>query len=226
MGNDKINAMGNHIGSQMLALEIKYCDWYAKTYWQTLFEDGPIDLMWNSMNVCDGLWGIVIKQNNWTFIQSFAYEFFSTTDQSGPVHDIDGIVLGGNDNYFNNIVYSQGWSHFGSTIGNPFITSPIYTNSLGFVNNRTFTHNIALNGDIYGFKYLVKYSHSDNYGLYDIPDRSYNNSFYLSVQKLVPELWNFNFKVALGADFGTQFGNSFGAMITISRCGLIWKSKK
>jgi hypothetical protein len=27
-------------------------------------------------------------------------------------------------------------------------------------------------------------------------------------------------------DFGIQFGNSFGTMFTVSRRGIIWKSKK
>ena len=46
------------------------------------------------------------------------------------------------------------------------------------------------------------------------------------MQKLVPQAWNLNFGVSIGGDIGTQFGNSFGAMVTVSRSGIIWKSKK
>ncbi len=226
MPNDQINAMGNHIVSQMLGLEVKYGAWSVNTYWQLLLEDPPIRLMWRAKNASDGLWGVAIKQNKWDFIHSLTYEFFATTDQAGPMHDLDGIILGGKDNYFNNIIYLQGWSYFGRTIGNPFITSPIYGSSITTENNRTFTHHIAVKGDIWGFNYLVRYSHSSNFGTYDLPLRSYNNSIYCSVQKLVPQAWNLNFGVSVGADFGTQFGNSFGAMLTISRRGLIWKSRK
>ena len=56
--------------------------------------------------------------------------------------------------------------------------------------------------------------------------RTYNNSVYCSVQKLVPQAWNLTFGVSIGGDIGTQFGNSFGAMVTVSRSGIIWKSKK
>ena len=87
-------------------------------------------------------------------------------------------------------------------------------------------HHVAVKGDILGFNYLVRYSHSNNFGTYNLPMRSYNNSIYCSVQKLVPQAWNLNFGIAVAADFGTQFGNSFGAMLTISRRGIIWKSKK
>ena len=226
MANDQINAMGNHMVSQMLGLEVKQKGWSVNVYWQSLYEDPPIRVMWRAKNAFDGLWGMAIKQNNWVFIQSLTYEFFATTDQAGPVHDFDGIILGGKDNYFNNIIYLQGWSYFGRTIGNPFITSPIYGSSITTENNRTFTHHIAVKGDILGFNYLVRYSHSSNFGTYDLPVRSYNNSIYCSVQKLVPQAWNLNFGIAVGGDFGMQFGNSFGAMLTISRRGLIWKSRK
>ena len=226
MGNDQINAMGNHIGSQMLGLELRHEGWYVNAYWQSLFEDGPIRYMWNAKNAVDGLWGVAIKQSYWPFIEALTYEFFATTDQSGPVHDIDGIIFGGKDNYFNNIVYPQGWSYFGRTIGNPFITSPIYGGLITTENNRTFTHHIALKGDIYGFKYLVRYSHSDNFGTYDLPMRTYNNAIYCLVQKHVPQAWNLDFGVAVGADWGSQFGNSFGAMVTVARSGIIWKSKR
>jgi hypothetical protein len=226
MANDQINAMGNHIVSQMLGLEVKQKGWSVNAYWQSLYEDPPIRVMWRAKNAFDGLWGMAIKQSYWRFVEALTYEFFATTDQAGPMHDFDGIILGGKDNYFNNIVYMQGWSYFGRTIGNPFITSPIYGSSITTENNRTFTHHIALKGDIYGFNYLVRYSHSDNFGIYDLPMRTYNNAIYCLVQKHIPQAWNLDFGVAIGADWGSQFGNSFGAMLTISRRGIIWKSKK
>ena len=76
------------------------------------------------------------------------------------------------------------------------------------------------------FCLVFRYSHSDNFGTYEMPMRTYNNALYLSVQKLVPQAWNLNFRVAVGADWGSQFGNSFGAMVTVARSGIIWKSKR
>ena len=43
----------------------------------------------------------------------------------------------------------------------------------------------------------------------------------MEVKKIVPEAWKMEFGLSLAGDFGTQFGNSFGAMITIRKQGLI-----
>lgn len=222
MANDQINAMGNHIGSQMLGLDFRLKGWHLKAYWQNIFEDGPIRPIWNTMNISDGLWGVSLKQNVWPFISGIIYEFLGTTDQSGPFHDMDGIVFGGADDYFRNSIYPQGWSHYAYTIGTPFITSPVYSSSLSTVNNRTFTHHIAIKGDIYGFNYLVRYSHSENYGTYRQYEHTYNNACMLSVSKTVPRAWNLNFGITVAADVGTQFGTSAGAMITVSKRGIIY----
>lgn len=220
--SDQINALGNHIGSQMLGIDFRLKGWHLKAYWQNIFEDGPVRPIWNTMNIYDGLWGVSLKQSSWPFISGILYEFLATTDQSGPVHDMDGVVFGGNDSYFNNSIYTQGWTHYAHTIGTPFITSPIYTSSLSTLNNRTFTHHVALKGDIYGFEYTLRYSHSKNYGTYGKYLYSYNNGCLLSVNKTVAKAWNLNFGLSVAADFGSQFGNSVGAMITVAKRGIIY----
>lgn len=229
MSSDQINAEGNHVGSQMLGLDIKFPDWHIHAYWQNIFEDGPVLPIWHTMNIYDGLWGISIRQTRWQFIQSILYELIHTTDQSGTNHDIDGIVFGGADSYFTNSIYTQGWNHYRLSIGNPLITSPIYNTDplyLQTLNNRTLTHHIALCGDIYGFRYIARYSHSRNYGTYQTPNRTINNNILLEVNKTIPQAWHLNFGIALGADIGTQFGNTYGIMISIAKRGIIWKSKK
>ena len=129
MANDQHNAQGNHIGSQILTLEVKGNEWKASAYWQNLSEDGPIRFIGFGMNNRDGLWGVNFSQNRWPFINGLTYEFVHTTDQSGPFHDRDGLIFGGNDNYYNNGVYVNGWNYWYQTIGSPFITSPRYNTS-------------------------------------------------------------------------------------------------
>lgn len=210
--HDQLNAQGNHIGFQQLALDVKGDDWKVSAYWQVMQEDGPITLMGLTMNSPDGLWGISATQNRWPFIQGVTYEFLNTTDQSGPFHDRDGVVYGGGDNYYNNSIYTQGWRYFGRNIGSPLLTS---------TNTRVMAHHIGIRGDIYGFKYRMLINHADNYGQYKAPNRSRNTAVLLDVRKHVPQAWGLDFGVALGADFGTQYGNRFGAQITISKRGLI-----
>ncbi len=223
MANDQINAQGNHIGSQILTLEVKHEGWHARAYWQNVFEDGPILFMTDAMNLPDGLWGINLTQDQWPFISGLTYEFLNTTDQSGPYHDRDGFVYGGYDGYFGNSIYRNGWNYALRTIGNPYITSPLY-NTNGFLqteNNRVMMHFVGVQGDIYGYRYRLQASHAKNYGLYVAPLETTNTALLLEVNKHVPQAWGLDFAVSLAADLGSQFGNSFGLLLSIRKQGII-----
>lgn len=230
MSNDQLNAYGNHIGSQNLGLDIKWKDWKISAYWQNIFEDGPVKPIWSAMNISDGLWGLTVSQTKWPFIGKICYEFLQTTDQSGPFHDRDGLVFGGNDNYFRNSVYRNGWNYFRRTIGTPFITSPLYNadGTIYTLNNRVKAHYFAIKGDIYGFSYRAVASYVKNYGIYENGDATFstNTALLLEITKHIPKAWHMDFSLALAADFGTQFGNDFGVMVSIAKRGLIWHSNK
>lgn len=229
MGNDQINAEGNHLGAQMLGVDVKWDGWKIKAYWQNIFEDGPIRFIFSTMNISDGLWGLSIRQSKWPYISGVLYEFLGTTDQSGPVHDIDGIIFGGGDGYFSNSIYTQGWNHYRMTMGTPFVTSPAYNTdgSLRSYNDRTFTHHIAIQGDIYGFKYLARYSHSTNFGTYSRPVVPVAvNAALLHVEKQVPRAWNLNFGASIGIDTEDGTLRSFGVMLTVAKRGIAWFSKR
>ena len=214
MANDQINAQGNHIAFQQLALDIKGEGWKISAYWQVIQEDGPIRMIGMTMNNKDGLWGISATQSRWPFIEGLTYEFLNTTDQSGPFHDKDGIVYGGADTYYHNSIYPQGWSYFGRIIGSPL---------LSISNSRVMAHHAGIRGDIYGFKYRVMVNHADNYGNYNSPIRNSNTAVLLEVKKVVPQAWDLELGLSLAGDFGMQYGNAFGAMITIAKRGLITK---
>lgn len=210
--NDQLNAVGNHIGFQEIALTAKWSQWRITAYWQTIFEDMSADFIGCS-NQTDGLWGISLQQTQWPFIHSFTYEFMNTTGQDGPWHDRDGLTYGGRSNYYENSSYEQGWTHFGRTIGNPFMDP---------VNNRARTHFIGVAGDIYGYQYRVIASYTRNWGNYYHPiSMVTNTAVMLEVNKHVEQAWGLDFGVRLAADFGSQFGNQFGALITISKHGII-----
>lgn len=212
MANDQINAQGNHIGFQQLALDVKGEGWKVSAYWQCINEDGPIRFIGCGMNAKDGLWGVSATQSRWPFIEGLTYEFLNTTDQAGPFHDRDGLVFGGADNYYSNSIYRQGWTYFGCIIGSPLLT---------LTNNRVVAHHIGLRGDIYGYKYRAMVNHAENFGRYAAPKRTQNTAVLVEVKKNVPQAWGLDFGISLAGDFGTQYGNCFGAMITISKQGII-----
>ena len=56
--NDQLNAQGNHIGFQELALTYKHNNWQVRAYWQSLFEDMSAAFIGFGMNAADGLWGL------------------------------------------------------------------------------------------------------------------------------------------------------------------------
>ena len=105
--------------------------------------------------------------------------------------------------------YLQG---VGSIIGNPYIQ----------VNNsRVRAHFVGLGGDIYGYNYRLMASHVNNYGTYQQPSYSTSTALMLEVSKYIEKAWGLEFSVALAGDIGTQYGNQFGAMLTIRKRGLI-----
>ena len=215
MRNDLVNAQGNHVGSQQLMLTGKGKGWQVNVYWQNFFEDN-FAFIGNGQNITDGLWGISMKQTRWPFIEGVLYEFLNTTDQSGPWHDRDGLCYAGNDQYYQNGVYRNGWFYYGRSMGTPFISPN---------NSRVRIHHVGVRGDIYGFKYRFKTSYARNYGN-DVTSRkvlSTNTAVLLEVSKIVPQAWGLEFGVRLAGDFGSQLGNNFGAQISIRKRDILCK---
>ena len=224
MRNDQLNAQGNHVGSQQLMLTGKGNGWEVSMYWQNFFEDN-FAAIGDGQNLADGLWGISLKQTRWPYVQGVTYEFMNTTDQSGPWHDRDGLCYAGNDSYYRNSVFVNGWNYFFRSIGTPFITSPLYNEdgTIYPLNSRVRVHHIGVRGDIYGFLYRVKLSYARNYGN-DNTSRavlSDNTAILLEVTKHSEQAWGLDFGLRIAGDFGTQWGNQFGAQITVSKRGII-----
>ena len=221
--SDQINALGNHIISQSTRLDVDISDYKISAYWQNMSEDGPIKIIYNSMNVSDGLWGISIKNKNFPYVKGILYEYLNTTDQSGPYHDKDGIIYGGNDSYFNNGIYSSGWTYFTRTIGSPFFTSPIYNKNseVYLLNNRVQVHHIGIEGDIEGFDYKFLTSYSKNYGSYNVPfiEMKPSTSLLLEINKRFPQFYNIEAGCSIGVDVGKMYGNSVGCLFSIKKIG-------
>jgi|GEM_PF-543357 len=183
------NRTGNHLGLYDLGMNYQYGEYNFLVYRQILFEDASGK---HIQFFSDGLWGLEIKLNEQnTLLNGLVFEFIKTDYQSGPIHDVGTELkedrLFGNDNYYNNDLYHSGWSYYGFTIGNPFITSPIFNfrNSLTtkdgktivshFPNNRVLAWHIGLMGALsqkINYRWLISYSL--NYGYYYSTEEDYN----------------------------------------------------
>jgi len=227
---DQINALGNHIFSQSLRLDVDISDFKLGAYWQNISEDGPIRIIGNTMNSPDGLWGISLRNAHFPFVKGILYEYLNTTDQSGPFHDKDGIVYGGSDGYFYNGIYKSGWTYYSRTIGTPFITSPVYNanGSVQTLNNRVQVQHIGLEGDICNYQYRMLTSFSKNYGFSGDPigKMKPETSVLLEVNKVFPKLANVELGCAVGADFGQMYGNSVGVQLSVRKRGDLFCKKK
>lgn len=232
MFNDKFNSQGNHLITQMWTLIAKGEGWRVSATWQNFIED---DFMFigTGKNRPDGLWGIRAEQTKWPFISALNVEYMGSSDQSGPMMIQDGLLYSGADNYYQNGIYRNGWNFGLRTIGTPFITSPLY-NEDGYTmtrNNRAKTWHIGVKGDIYGFRYRMLASHSRYYGMYNTHEDIYaetcrNFAWMVEVNKTVKEAWGLIFGLRVAGDVGTQFGNTGGVMLTVSKQDIIWESKK
>jgi hypothetical protein len=226
---DQINALGNHIISQSMKADYRISNFtIISAYWQNISEDSP-KFMMNTMNKPDGLWGISIRNNRFPIIKGLVYEYLNSTDQSGPFHDKDGIVYGGEDLYFNNSIYQNGWTYFSRTIGTPFISSPVYNKNGGvsIVNSRVQVHHIGVEGDIVGYKYKALCSLSKNYGTYgaSYPEMIRNTSLLLEVKKQFPKLSNIELGCSVGTDIGRLYGNSIGCMVSVRKRGNLFSKQ-
>lgn len=225
--NDQLNVLGNHIISQSLRLDVDISDFKIATYWQNLSEDGPIRIIGNTMNWPDGLWGISVRNRRFPVIKAILFEYFNSTDQSGPFHDKDGLIYGGIDNYFKNSIYQSGWNYFSRTIGTPLISSAFYNSDGTYQtsNNRVQAFHFGFEGDLMDYQYRFLSTYSKNYGTYEnvYPQMIQNTSLLLQVNKQFKQLSNLELGCSLGADFGKLFGNSLGFQFSLRKRGELFK---
>ena len=219
--SESLNRLGNHIGSRNYGLELKLGETLSKIYYQDLFEDNSGR---RRRNFPDGLWGLKISVgDNFKPLTSVVYEFLHTESQSGPSHDVDGITVGGNDNYFNHGFYRSGWTHHRYTIGTPLITSPILNETFSYeiMNNRVIAHHIGFEGSISSnLKYRNLITYSRNFGTYHHPFSMSREQFSWMVD-LTHTLGIFGLEAgaAFALDLGEMNGNNFGLLLSLRKSG-------
>jgi hypothetical protein len=154
----------------------------------------------------------------------------STTDQSGPWHDLDGVIYGGADEYFKNDHIPQGWSYKGMTIGTPWITSPKYhqNGSLSTTNNFVKLYYFSGKGKVNSMNYKMTLAYSENFESENSSngiDLSYTNckrqvSYQIETSTALNARKNLRGSLALSGDNGAQYGNNIALILGISWSGI------
>ena len=210
---------GNHIG--MMTVQLGWninSNHQLQVYLDNTFEDGSGIRKGNGR---DGLWGL--QYNNKTtgrqYFRNAVFEYFQTTNQSGPLHwdsgDYPEPIRGqihdfvtGDDNYYNHYFY-DGYSYYGMTPGNALITSPIYNKNgfMGFLDNRIKAWHLGINGEITNrFSYLMKGSYREGWGTYQFPLPVKHHSFDAMIQGMY-NIGPWQFSAAYAFDKGNIYGD-------------------
>jgi hypothetical protein len=234
--NSKI---GNHLGSIDVGLDYDFEDTRLFMYHQFFYDEGAL---YHLANLRDGLSGISLVNKaddqrlfHWS---KFLFEFLYSVNQAGLPSS--RYTPSGDENYYNNYEYAQGWSYKGIGLGNPFFSTRTSTRtglpndtSDFFNNNRVASFHLGAQGAVDKWYFTVKLSYSLNYGTYGtsiyghstgrlyvpprfgIWNRVSQFSSFLEVKRELGHGYSMGCLAAL--DQGKLLNNSSGVILKLSR---------
>lgn len=217
------NSAGNTLGSYNMRLQYNSDSWTIGAYFERFYEDHS--MLTVQYGIYDHLIGIDAKLPKNKYVSHALAEHISTKDQSGAVYH-DGTnnipdAIAGRDNYYHHHIYS-GWQHWGYSIGNPLITSPIYNadKQLTFHNNRIQAWHFGLDGDpAPQLHWRALATFTRNWGTYAEPyPEIENEQHYLIEARYSPsQMRGVSSTLSLGLSHGAIIGNTFGVQLSIRK---------
>lgn len=165
--------VGNHLGSIDLAIGYNFNFLGLLVYRQSFYDAGALGHLGN---IADGLNGLSITNLRPTKsqkmrIDKILLEVLYTLDQAGKLSS--KVTPSGDENYYNNYVYTNGWSYKGSGLGNPLLASapsvkkgfPNWPEDY-FIDNRVLAFHLGIQSSFRKWRCLTKITYSENYGTY------------------------------------------------------------
>lgn len=233
--------IGNQIGSIDLGASYEFNDYQVMLYRQNFYDVGALSKL---ANIRDGLNGIAIENKHFkTTEHSFKWkkvivEFFYSKDQAGYPWSIP--TNSGDEDYYNNYYYLNGWSYKEMGLGSPLITTR-HDARAGqaiqqvdyFINNRVVAFHLGLAGSVSKINFLTKLTYSNNYGTFGTsiygnstgPDRFPQDaapfepvkqfSFYIEADKALKNDTFIGLSTAV--DRGKLLDNAFGLMLKVKK---------
>ena len=228
LDTDKLNALGNHLGSYLLEATYNGNTKNISFYYSHPFEDGSGREM---QNWRDGIYGLFVDFKKPTAVVSHLLTEFTYTkhmsgdSEHGRDENGDLIMARGRDNYFNNGVYKSGWSYFGKGIGSPYFTTNAVDangNTLGFQDNRFMAFNIGLKGTLKTVEYKAMLSHTTYFGWFGSEYNPKPTQFSGYIECKIPGIKKLPVDIILGSSFdtGTYRPVNFGGFISLRKSGM------
>jgi len=233
--------VGNHIGSIDFSAQYEFHNIRLMAYRQNLYDVGAIAHL---ANIVDGVNGISLtnkKVNNSALFQwkKALLEFVYTKNQAGGFAASEK-TSSGDEDYYNNYIYADGWSYHNLNLGNPLLTDRTYARS-GLVNDpndhiidtRVIALNAGLLSRVSTANILVKLVYSKNYGTYGtaIEGHSTGGKHYPPQYGIFSEVKEFSGYMEMSENLGNTFVAGFvvaGDMggLYYNSMGLLLKLKK
>lgn len=166
--------LGNHGGSVDLGFSYDWDDIQLMVYRQNFYDIGAISKL---ANIADGLNGVVLtnktfgtQQKDWAW-RKMLFEFFYSKNQAG--YPWSTRTKSGDENYYNNYFYSEGWSYKSRGLGNPLII-PAHDAKEGhashpkryFISNRVVAGHLGMSGRIYDWTFSSKLTYALHFGTF------------------------------------------------------------
>ncbi|PRD46843.1 capsule assembly Wzi family protein [Sphingobacterium haloxyli] len=166
--------LGNQLGSIDLGFSYDWDQIELMAYRQNIYDVGAISKL---ANIADGLNGITITNKrynttnkNWDW-HKLLFEFFYSKDQAG--YPWSKRTASGDEDYYNNYYYTEGWSYKKQGVGTPLI-APAHTVKEGqahdpidyFISNRVVAGHIGTRGRICQWEVLGKMTFAKHYGTF------------------------------------------------------------
>lgn len=233
--------LGNHGGSVDMGFSYDWDKIQLMAYRQNFYDVGAISKL---ANIADGLNGVALTNKrynrtakNWDW-QKLLLEFFYSKNQAG--YPWSTPTKSGDEDYYNNYYYTEGWSYKTQGIGSPLIV-PAHTVKAGqahhpadyFISNRVVAGHFGVRGSLYQWNIESKLTFSRHYGTFgtSIHGKSTGGiwhtphtekfvpvsqfSAFLGAEKKIRD--NFFLGVRLAVDRGGLFDSSVGGQISLRK---------
>jgi len=235
---NNFSKVGNHLGSVDVGFQYEFPHYTLFVYRQNFYDVGALA---NLSNIKDGLNGISIvnkAQTNSKFRwKKVLFEMLFTKNQAG--YPTSKKTKSGDEDYYNNYVYKQGWIYNQENIGSPFLTTRTTARrnleSIPgdyFINNRVLAFQTGIEGSVKQLHFIGKLSYSRNYGTFGTSiyghslgsERFPPKVIFKEVQQFSSYL-EANKQLKSGVHIGMSAAFDYGKLLENS-VGVMWKVSK